>query len=59
MISLFVEHMDGDMDAERRAQAWQFLAGLLSGLIMSRSVADPALSHDILSACRPAGNTAS
>lgn len=52
MISMFAEHMDGDTNTERRAQAWQFLAGLLGGLIMSRSVADAGLSQDILSACR-------
>jgi hypothetical protein len=54
MISTFAEHMDGDEEQYRRAQAWQFLAGLLGGLIMSRSVADADLSRNILSACRGA-----
>ncbi len=52
MIGLFAERMEGETPAERRAQAWQFLAGLVGGLIMSRSVADAAPSNEILGACR-------
>lgn len=59
MIGLFAAHMDGETDAERRAQAWQFLSGLLGGLILSRSVADGDLSRSILGACRPEGKTVS
>lgn len=52
VIGLFAERMEGDTAEERRTLAWQFFASLLGGLIMSRSVADPRLSKDILSAVR-------
>jgi TetR/AcrR family transcriptional repressor of nem operon len=52
MIDLFAERMEGATPATRRVQACQFLAGLVGGLLMSRSVADPAPSREILDACR-------
>jgi TetR/AcrR family transcriptional repressor of nem operon len=52
MIELFADRMEGATAAERRTQAWQFLAGLVGGLIMSRSVADSEPSREILDACR-------
>lgn len=51
VIDLFADRMEGATDTERRAQAWQFFAGLLGGLIMARSVADDARSREILLAC--------
>jgi TetR/AcrR family transcriptional repressor of nem operon len=57
IIGMFADRMEGATDEERRAQAWQFFASLLGGLIMSRSVADPKLSSDILAAVRT-GETA-
>lgn len=51
VIDLFTERMEGETPADRRSQAWQFLAGLVGGLIMSRSVADTAPSMEILDAC--------
>jgi TetR/AcrR family transcriptional repressor of nem operon len=59
MIAMFAEHMEGDSEGERRAEAWQFLAGLVGGLIMSRSVADRGTSREILDACRAKKATAS
>ena len=58
VIGMFAERMEGATEEERRAQAWQFFAALLGGLIMSRSVADPALSRDILAAVRWTETTA-
>jgi TetR/AcrR family transcriptional repressor of nem operon len=52
MIELFAERMESETPEARRAQAWQFLAGLVGGLIMSRSVADATPSLEILESCR-------
>lgn len=52
VIGLFAERMEGERETERRAQAWQFFAGMLGGLIMARSVADDDRSREILQACR-------
>ena len=52
VIGMFAERMEGITPEERRAQAWQFFAGLLGGMIMARSVADAGTSHEILEACR-------
>ena len=52
VITLFAERMEDDTEDTRRAQAWQFFAGLLGGIIMSRSVADADRSREILRACR-------
>jgi len=59
VIGMFAERMEGETPEERRTQAWQFFASLLGGLIMSRSVADPRLSKDILSAVRSGETIAS
>lgn len=52
MIGMFAERMEGESEVERRTQAWQFLAGLVGGLIMSRTVADTDTSREILESCR-------
>lgn len=52
VIGLFAERMEGETRAERRAQAVQFFAGLMGGIIMARSVADADRSREILEACR-------
>lgn len=52
VIGLFADRMEGKTNNERRAQAWQFFAGLMGGIIMARSVADADRSREILQACR-------
>ncbi len=52
VVGIFAGRMEGETEAQRRAQAWQFFAGLLGGLILSRSVADAEASVEILEACR-------
>lgn len=52
LIGMFAERMEGETESERRAQAWQFLAGLVGGLLMARSVAGGDTSREILESCR-------
>lgn len=52
VIGLFAERMEGETEAERRAQALRFFSGLMGGIIMARSVADADSSREILDACR-------
>lgn len=52
VISRYADRMEGETPELRRAQAWQFFAGLLGGLVLSRSVADAGRSREILEACK-------
>lgn len=58
VISRYAERMEGETEPERRAQAWHFFAGLMGGLILARSVADPERSREILVACRTVDRSA-
>ncbi len=51
LIGGFETHMSGS-GPEAREAAWRFLAQMLGGLVLSRSVADANTSTEILEACR-------